>query len=211
MKKHPLLIIFIFSLVCISSSSAQRVKNIQTKRFVYQTSLGYANGMLNINFNDNEQHIKNTLRTFRIQQQIGYQFNNYVSIGLGGGIDIWRKNAFIPLFANINVYMLDYKIAPYWHLNAGYAFKWYVSSKPDDVTRVRLATTPGPFGETGLGIKISITDRITLLVAADYLLFYSQIDYSVPVPGEADHSDITTNSFEKTFYHFAGVKLGLVY
>ncbi len=189
---------------------SQAVKNDAFRRFIYQTSIGYANGVGNVKYGDN-QDVKNNIPTFRVQQQMAYQFNRYFSLGVGAGVDIWKKNAFIPIFGTFNVNFMKGRMIPHLYMNGGYAFKWYVSSEPDLINRVVHATRPGPFAEGGIGLKIEMTDRLKLVINVNYLLFYSQINYSVIIDGQPDNSNITTNRYDEVPYHFVGVKLGVIY
>lgn len=206
--KITLLICLFFSLNGITLYS-QSSRDNQTKKFVYQTSLGIANGLGDVKYGFNTT--SNNIPTFKIQQLLAYQFNNYVYMGVGAGIDIWKKNAFIPLFGNISVNFINRKITPHWYMNLGYALKWYVSSQPDISTGIIHATVPGPYGESGLGLKIKFSERLAFVFTANYNVYYSQINYSEVIPGQEDFSNIVTNRYRKTFYHFVGIKLGLLY
>ena len=209
MKIKYLYLLFLLFFIT-GQTHAQSVKPTSMRKFIYQTSLGYANGFGQIHYGTN-RILTNAIPTFRIQQQLGYQFNPYLSIGVGAGIDIWKKNAFIPIFGIFNVNFTKKRIVPHLYMSGGYAFKWYITSKPDPVNRVIHATRPGPYSEGGLGVKIVMTDRLSLTLDACYYFFYSQINYSVKEQGQPDHSHIATNRYDKVPYHFAGVKFGLVY
>ena len=204
------LYIFLFVALTVGQLHAQSMKSNTIRRFIYQSSLGYANGIGKINY-DTDKEIINTIPTFRVQQHLFYQFNHYFSLGVGVGVDIWRKNAFIPLFGTFNVNFLKKRVIPHLYLIGGYAFKWYVTSKPDLVHRLLHATRPGPYAEGGVGLKLRMNDRLSILIDLGYLFFYSQINYSVKMETHPDNSTITTNRNESVPYHFAGVKFGLIY
>lgn len=187
----------------------QAIKNKSESKFVYQTSFGFSNGLGKIQFDD--RSITNNIPTFKVQQLLAYQFNNYIIAGVGGGLDIWKKSAFIPLYANLSVNFINRNVTPHWYLNVGYAFKWYVSTRPDPMTLVIHGAAPGPYGETGLGIKIRMSDRLSFIITANYMAYYSQINYSVVEPDEIDFSKYATNRSMKTFYHFVGLKVGVMY
>ena len=208
--RYKYLYLSFFLFLLIGQLHAQSAKNNTLRRFIYQTSLGYANGIGKIHYNTNKD-IANTIPTFRVQQQLAYQFNPYLSLGVGAGVDVWQKSAFIPIFGTFNVNFMKRRIAPHLYLNGGYAFKWYVTSKPDPVYHIIHATCPGPYAEGGAGIKLSMTERLSLVIAVNYLFVYSQINYSVKEEGQPDYSTIATNRYDKVPYHFAGLKFGLVY
>jgi len=197
-------------ILAVSQLHAQSTKSPPLRKFIYQTSLGYANGFDKINYGT-DKTVQNTISTFRVQQQLAYQFNHYFSIGVGASVDVWVKNAFIPLFGTFNVNFMKGRLTPYLYLSGGYAFKWYVPSKPDPLRGIIHATRPGPYAEGGTGLKIRMNDRISLLIGVNYLFFYSQINYNVKIEGQPDNSAITTNQYDKVPYHFAGVKFGLIY
>ena len=208
--KYKYLYLSFLLFLALGQLHAQSLRNNSLRRFIYQTSLGYANGVGKIYYNTNSNVI-NTIPTFRVQQQLACQLNHYFSLGVGAGVDVWRKNAFIPIFGTFNVNFMKGRVAPHLYLNGGYAFKWYVTSQPDPIYRIIHATRPGPYAEGGVGVKLTMTERLSLVIDINYLFFYSQINYSVREDGQPDYSHIATNRYDKVPYHFAGVRLGLIY
>ncbi len=181
----------------------------QTSKFVYQSSLSFASGVSNLNFE--ERSLQNRIPVFGIQQILAYQFNSYIFTGIGTGLDIWKHTAFIPLFANVSVNFTDKKIAPHWYANIGYSFKWYMSPEPESMTRVIQGSTPGLYGESGFGINVKLNDKVALLVLANYKMQNSKLKYSVAIPGEPDFSQYSTNRSKSFFYHFVGLKVAVLY
>ena len=181
----------------------------QDSKFVYQSSLSFTSGLGNLNFE--ERHLANRIPVFGIQQILAYQFNNYVFTGIGTGLDIWSHTAFIPLFANVSVNFTDKKIVPHWYANLGYSFKWYMSSEPEAMTRVIHGATPGFYGESGLGVNVKISDKLSLLILANYKMQNSMLKYSVVIPGQVDFSQYSTNRSQNMFYHFIGLKVAVLY
>lgn len=209
--KYKYLYLLFLLILPVSQLHAQAIKSNSMRRFIYETSIGYANGFGRIYYDENKRQVANKLSTFRVQQQLYYQFNPYFSLGLGAGLNIWKENAFIPLYGTFNVNFMRKRVTPHLYLSGGYAFKWYVTSKPDVEHRIIHATRPGPYAEGGVGLRLAMTNRLTLAIDVGYILFYSQINYSVNVDGQPDNSAIVTNRYDKVPYHFAGVKLGLIY
>jgi len=203
----------LISLLCICfvavSVQAQSAYYKKERGFVYATSIGYATGFGKIELEPKTVQNKNF--DISVNQFLGYQFNNFFYMGLTTGFDFWRHTAFIPIYLSFNVNMMETKIAPIMYVNGGYAFKWYVSSKPEVMDRVVHGTCAGPVGEAGLGVRIRIRDHVTMQVAACYKNTYSDIRYTIPVEGEPDNSAYTTNSVKKVLYHFAGVRLSIKY
>lgn len=223
--KRTLILLASVCLIVISAQ-AQRNKNPQVSRFLYMSSLGYSGGVGNIDLLDyrsdaflpihyEENSILKTIRNknFNVQvnQLFAYQFNNYFYMGLGAGIDFWHYTAFVPLYLNLSVNMLDRRIAPTAYLNLGYSFKWYISSQPETMTRVVHGSNAGPMGEFGLGMRIKFNDHLGLLIAGTYKVQHSAIRYTIPDAAAGDFSAYYTNATQNLLYHFAGIRLGFQY
>jgi hypothetical protein len=181
----------------------------QESKFVYMSSLGFNSGLGNI-------HIPNKTIPVRIgeiclQQLLAYQFNNYVFTGVGAGINIWKRTAFIPIYAAVHVNFIDRNVSPHWYLNAGYSFKWYMKSEPEALTRVIHGATTGLYGESGLGVKVKVSDKFSVLAIVNYMLQQSTIRYSVIESGQPDFSAYATNRSQSALYHFVGFKVGFLY
>lgn len=211
MKKT--LILLIASLLCVSVYAQRR--ETPDRKFIYMTSFGYATGLGEIHLmnktGEELKTVQNRSFDITVDQQLGYQFNPYFQISLGAGFDFWKQTAFIPIYLNFTVNFTDTKFEPIFYLNAGYAFKWYVSSVPDKMDRVVHGTSTGPMGESGLGLRINLNDRVSLVLAACYKVMYSDIRYTIPTPDGQDFSAFSTNAVQKALYHFAGVRLGVQY
>jgi hypothetical protein len=190
------------------SSLAQQNQKTKTSKFVYATHFGFSTGIGTLAFD--ERHWDNSLNLFKIQQFLAYQFNNYITFGISGGIDIWKKTAFIPLSLSLNVNFIDRKLVPFWFLNTGYSFKWYGSQRPDAMQRVIYGSTAGLYGETGIGMKINMNEKIAFLISANYTVQQSSIKYSREGT-EGSFSLLYTNSQQRMLYHFLGLKLGILY
>jgi len=206
MKKT--LIIAICLLFCFNGFT-QNHRPTPQKKFIYMTSLGYATGMGQIVLE--QQTVQNRNFDFSVNQLLGYQFNPYFQMGIGAGFDFWRHTAFIPIYLNFTVNFTDTKFVPVFYANMGYSFKWYVSSVPEKMTHVVHGTSTGPMGEGGLGLRINLNERLSLLLAACYKVQYTDIRYTILQPGDQDFSAYSTNSRKDVFYHFAGVRLGIQY
>ncbi len=207
MKKS--ILIALIAIFCINAANAQNRRPTPERKFVYMTSVGYATGLGQIELENKTVINKNF--NVSVNQLLGYQFNPYFHMGIGMGFDFWHYTAFIPVYLNLTVNFLDRKISPVFYANMGYGFKWYISSVPEKMDRVIHGTKAGPMGEAGLGVKIRLTDRVTMMIAACYKNQYSDIRYSVLKPNEQDFSAYSTNSVQKVLYHFAGVRLGIQY
>lgn len=205
MKRNIILLI----IICISVNLAfsQNRRPTPERKFIYMTSVGYASGVGNIELEN--KIVANKTFNISVNQLLGYQFNPYFQLGLGFGFDFWRHTAFIPLYLNLTVNFTDTKIQPLFYANMGYSFKWYISSVPETMDRVVHGTKSGPMGEAGLGMRININEKISMIIAACYKNQYSDIRYSIVNPNEQDYSAYTTNARKNALYHFAGVRLGV--
>lgn len=215
MKK---IIILIFSIILlIPAANAQRSKGRQVSRFTFMTSVGYANGVGHIDLKGTDgistiKSVNNNIPNFQIHQLLAYQFDNFFTMGIESGFDIWRRTAFIPIYLNLSVNMTNAtKVAPMTFLNLGWGFKWYGQTQPESTDKVVHGTNWGPSGEFGLGMRLRFTDKLSLVIAGVYKMQYSKIGYSIPEEGEPDYSDLYPNKYQNAFYHFAGVKIGIAY
>ena len=188
---------------------AQGVFKKEEGKFVYLSSLGFAKGVNDIHFEG--RTVKNNISVISIHQVLAYQFNPYVVLGIGAGYDLYTKTGFIPLYAHLTVNFMNHKWAPFWNLNAGYSFKWYVNQKPESMTRVIHAAQTGLYGESGLRLKMKMTKKFSLLFSVNYKLQQSQIFYSVVEPDQPDISLLATNRSTLALYHFVGFKLGFLF
>lgn len=209
MKKHIISIIIIACGVSLFAQEKGKYKDPGDSRFVYMTSIGAMSGAGDIELPD--RTLRNRLFQINVNQLIAYQFNPKFFMGVTLGMDIWPRTAFIPIGLNLSTNFIRYRVSPHWYLNAGYAFKWYMASKPETSTKVIHGDNPGPFIESGLGIKIEISKKVSMYIMAQYKMQHSSIKYSVEEPNEPDNSEYFTNRESNHHYHFAGVKIGVLY
>ena len=210
MKKTIFFIgLFVLSLFTVKAQTMFQSRHYNS-HFMFQSSLSFNAGVGELNFGG--RHLLNKIPNYCIDQVIAYEFNPYVNLGVDFGVNIWRKTAFIPVALHLTVTFMDYKVAPMWYMNAGYSFKWYVSSKPEKMTRVVYGAKPGPYLNTGLGVKLQLSEKVSLIFAADYKMQYSTIQYYERENEiEYDYSMVATNRTQNMFYHFVGMKVGVLY
>ena len=204
MKKT--LICLLAVLFCVNVYSQNR-RPTPERKFIYMTSIGYATGLGQIELET--KTVQNRNFNISVNQLLGYQFNPYFQMGIGAGFDFWRHTAFIPVYLNLTVNFTDTKIQPLLYTNLGYSFKWYVSSVPEAMDRVVHGTSTGPMGEGGLGMRINLNEKLSIVLAACYKAQYTDIRYSIPRPDGQDFSAFSTNARKNVLYHFAGVRLGV--
>lgn len=203
-----LLVVIIFITIPFLSSSQSQFKK-EDGKFVYLTSVGFAKGLQDISFESRK--VPNNITVISLHQVLAYKFNPYINLGLGAGYDMWQKTGFIPLYASFTINFMDNKWSPFWYLNAGYAFKWYVNQKPEAMTRVIHGSKTGAYGESGLGLQLKMNPKFSLLFSLNYKLQQTHINYSVIESDQLDFSLISTNRSAFALYHFLGFKLGLLF
>lgn len=227
MKHFAILLLTGLLLASAPAAQAQRNKIQQQSKFIFMSSLSYAGGVGDIRLASYDCHdlilppklededllktVRNKNFNIQVHQLFAYQFNNFFYMGIGTGIDFWNRTAFVPLYLNFSVNMMQTKVAPMAFINLGWGFKWYISSRPDIVNRVIHGSNWGPMGEGGLGIRIQLTDKVGLMLAGTYKVQYSKIRYTIPVENETDYSAYFANSIQPAIYHFAGFKVGVIY
>jgi hypothetical protein len=205
MNKSLFAFCFLLSAFCLSQTCFAQAKQSQknASRFVYQSSLSLAYGVGN-NFVE-EDTIPNNNFSFEIQQILAYQFNNYFFTGIGAGLDFWfyekKVSTFIPIFANATVKFTDKKMAPFLFTNIGYAFKWQVEKKVEE--NIFYGTRAGIYFQSGLGLNIAFSERLSLLFSAYYKLQQSAIQYR--------ESELLLVETKNQLFHFIGVRIGLLY
>jgi hypothetical protein len=172
-------------------------------RFVYPTSFSLAYGIGN-NFTGSDMQPNGNI-SFEVQQVLAYQFNNYFFTGVGAGLDFWfydkKVSTFIPIFANATVKIVDKKTSPFIFANIGYAFKWQVEKKLEE--ELFYGTKAGIHFQTGLGVNLKFSEKLSLLFAAYYKMQRSTIQYR--------ESDLLLAETDNQLFHFVGVKISILY
>lgn len=203
---------FIFMVVLITSSFhpyAQDQFKKEQGKFVYVSSISFAKGINDITFEN--RIVKNNIAVISLHQVLAYKFNPYMILGIGAGYDMWQKTGFIPIYGSVNVNFIDGKWTPFMYLNTGYGFKWYVTQKPEPMTRVIHGARAGAYGETGLGLNMKMNKKFSLLFSVNYKMQQTHINYSVIEGDQPDLSQIATNRSAFALYHYLGFRLGFLF
>jgi len=204
MNKSLLTFCFLLSALCLSDTAfAQTKKPQNSPRFVYQSSLSLAYGVGNI-FADKDTFANNSF-SFEIQQLLAYQFNSYFFTGIGAGLDFWfyekRASTFIPIFANATVKFTNKKMAPFLFTNVGYAFKWQAEKNLEE--NIFYGTKAGIYFQTGFGLNLTFSEKLSLLFSAHYKLQQSANQYR--------ESELLLPQTPNQLFHFLGVRIALLY
>jgi len=191
---------FLLSVSCFAQGK-QAPKD--APHFVYQSSLSIGFGMGNVVAQNDT--LANGNISLDIQQLLAYQFNNYFFTGVGAGLDFWfyenKTSTFIPIYANATVKFADKKTAPFLFANIGYAFKWQVEKKTED--KFFYGTKAGLFFQTGVGVNLKFSEKLSILFSAYYKMQQSAVQYRV--------SDLLLAETNNQLFHFVGIKIGILY
>ncbi|MCL1850138.1 MAG: hypothetical protein FWF70_01830 [Bacteroidetes bacterium] len=206
-SSNHLIIIFVLCfllLLGVTSCFGQQMKAPKdAPHFVYPTSVALAYGIGNT-FNGSDM-VANGNISCEIQQVFAYQFTNYFFTGVGAGLDFWfydkKTSTFIPIFANATVKLMDKKTAPFIFTNIGYAFKWQVQNPLDE--DVFYGTKAGIHFQSGLGVNLKFSEKISLLFAAYYKMQQSANKFR--------ESDLVLAETSNQLFHFIGIKISILY
>ena len=201
LRSYGLLIVLLFSFLPCFGQAKKAPQD--SPHFVYQSSLSLAYGMGKI-FNGSD-NVPNSNISFEIQQVIAYQFNNYFFTGVGAGLDFWfcdkKTSPFIPIYANITAKFIDKKTAPFVFANVGYAFKWQVEKKMEE--NIFYGTKAGIYFQSGVGLNLKFSEKISLLLSAYYKLQQSAVQFR--------ESELLLAETKNQLFHFIGVKIAVLY
>lgn len=100
---------------------------------------------------------------FSITTSHGYQFNPYIFLGMGFGLDYHAagKHLFIPLFVDLRTNFSDTNITPFWGTKAGYS----IGSK----NAYNKVSTGAYFNPT-FGVRFILNRQSTMNIAFGYNL-----------------------------------------
>jgi len=228
MKQVLISIGSIFAAVVFTTqmSHAQTNRVMKTQGPMYITSAAFFQSVVRLpdDVNAGEENLdyngkKVNFSSIAISQFFGYQFNEYLALGAGISVDYWTtKSGFIPLYVDFRVNMTDKKIAPHWYINAGYAPRFYVTGVPDKIATGTGAKmygihgyTSGWLGETGFGIKASISNSASLLVSISGKAQASALAYYSGVEPPLLLKPLIVNTNSHSVYIFVGLKAGIAF
>jgi len=217
--------IFLILLFIVQVSQAQGVKSLKTRGPMFITSASFFQAVTRIPYNvdpmaENEpQNGKNAnISTISISQFFGFQFNPYLALGVGVGFDYWTtNNAFVPLYVDFRVNMTSGKIAPHWYINAGYATRWFTDSKPYRVSTGQgliygiHGYTNGLVGETGFGLKASVSRSAAIIISLSGKVQESSLRYYVGPDLPQGVKPLITNKNAHGLYLSVGLKASVVF
>ena len=192
---------------------------------MYITSISFLQGMTRIPYNI-EPGMENAIQNGKkvnfsdlmVSQFLGFQFNPYLALGAGINFEYWTTNTgFVPLYVDFRVNMTDKKVAPHWYINAGYAVRWNIDSKPKNVKTGNGSMyglhghTSGWTGETGIGIKASVNWASALLITLSAKAQESSFGYYIGPELTQGTKPLLVNTPSHGVYIFMGLKASIVF
>ena len=210
------------------TSCAQVNREIKTQGPMYITSAAFFQSMVrlpedvkvgeeNVDYNGK----KVTFSSVAISQFFGYQFSPYLALGVGVGFDFWttgkKGNGFVPLYVDFRVNMTDKKIAPHWYINAGFAPRFPINGVPQEISTGTgkmygiHGYTSGWLGETGFGVKLSISKSAALVIAAAGKAQASALRYYSGIEQPLLLKPLVLNTNSHSIYIFAGLKASIIF
>lgn len=217
--------ILLMVVLTVQISHAQSLKVLKTRGPMYITSLAFFQGVRRIPYNiepgtEHEKYNgKNAnFSNITVSQFLGFQFNPYLALGAGVSFEYWTtKSGFIPLYVDFRVNITDRKLAPHWYINAGFAPRWYVDSRP-----YKIATgtgslygihgyTSGWIGETGFGLKASVNWASAILITIAGRIQESSLRYYTGPEPPQGVKPLLVNTNSHSLYISVGMKASIVF
>lgn len=98
---------------------------------------------------------------FELSTTHGYQFNNYLFVGGGAGINFYTDADLysVPLFASFRANFMNKKITPFADIKSGYT----------------VGDVEGAFVTVGLGVRFALAKKMALNLKLEYA--YQEYDY----------------------------------
>lgn len=205
---------------------AQRAMQIKEKGPMFITTASFSHGFVRIPYAPLEgedtyetEILKQGLPSVSLSQFFGFQFNPYLALGVGLGFDYWtKKNAFVPLYVDFRVTMLQGTFAPQWYVNLGYANRWHIDSKPykakagNSGDYIIHGAKSGLMAETGIGVKVSVKYNTALIISAFAKFQESSLRY---YGGLANPSQtikpLLVDTDQPCMYISLGVRAGVIF
>ena len=163
-------------------------KYVQTKGLYKQISLG----TLTAWEDDEKEFIVWGASLF--QMAIGYQFNQFVAVGGGFGMDAYDKEYF-PVFADFRGYILNSRISLYYVFQAGYG----ISTDIFNSFSSNISFKGGPMIQPSLGLRFASLNNTKFIVEAGYKFQYDQ------------RTNERNNTVDKIIFKRLALKVGLLF
>ncbi len=91
-----------------------------------------------------------------LQSINGYQFGDYLSVGVGLGVDMFEDGNVFPIFADVRGYLMgDRNVSPYVYGDVGYGF-----TSADEIENYTDSQRGGIVYGAGIGIQVYKSNRL---------------------------------------------------
>ena len=123
----------------------------------------------------------------------GYQFNHWLSCGIGTGIQVWQvsNDVTLPLFADFEATFLRKDISPYADFRIGYCFGL---STEDPLPKEGIYISPT------IGFRWGVSRKLALKLGAGYLVQGNEEKMNFQTPNEFT---------ETTYFHSLVAKVAI--
>jgi hypothetical protein len=125
---------------------------------------------------------------------VGYQFNQYVSVGGGFGMDVYDKEYF-PIYADFRGYILNSAVSPYYAFQAGYG----ISSDIFNLNSSNISHKGGAMLHPSIGVRFASFRKTNFILEAGYKFQYDK------------RTDERRNTVDKITYRRLALKVGLLF
>jgi hypothetical protein len=175
----------VFSTKTIDST---KIAPFNKDHFVYFTELNYCSGAGNYTIMSNENN------SYGLRQNIDYQFNDLLSLGLGIGIDKYRNMTLMPISFNTKFAILKKYIGPFIAANIGYGFSLHNTAG--------LRSKGGLFVNPQIGMKSPISKHCSLIYNIGYKMqMYNGFSYY--------QNYIYYGNWKNFYFHFLTIGIGI--
>jgi hypothetical protein len=112
---------------------------------------------------------------FSLRTSYGLMINESVGLGFGAGYYALQHEHFLPLFFEAMGYKKNKANTPVIKMQIGYSIGWYSGA----VNIEGYKFTGGVFIDAGIGRKIPLNDRLSLLFQCTYRHQFARMEYEV--------------------------------
>ena len=125
----------------------------------------------------------------------GYQFNEYLSAGIGTGIQVWQvtQQVTLPLFADVEATFMQKTISPYADLRLGYC----LGLSQDD-----YLPKDGIYFSPTVGFRWGMNKNTALKLGAGYLVQGSKIKQNYQTPNQFTETTYFHSLVAKVAFEF---------
>lgn len=105
----------------------------------------------------------------------GAYTNKSFRFGAGTGIQMFEESRFIPVYAEVTAFTKKKSNSPLLNVQMGYSHGW----SEDFSNLVEYEFKGGPFFSAGIGRRVPMGDKVSLIIKASYRHQFAKIKYEV--------------------------------